>query len=221
MKKQSLSWECGKSNVANLHEREGFKKENLMNDKVNKIQQEESADTKSSLRGDSGEFVINKVAQSGLVTIDLEELFVSGQRVLFDLKGWLFEELILKEKDFRDKLKNHDWKKYQDCFIAITCTADAIIPTWAFMLVATNLEPVAKKIVFGDLAKLEEEIFSEQISNFDIEQFRDQRVVIKGCSKVFVPASAYVEITSRLRPVAKSIMYGEACSTVPVYKKKD
>ena len=165
--------------------------------------------------------IVNKVAQSGLVTIDLEELYVPGDRILFDLKNWLFEELILKEKDFREQVKNHEWQQYHNKLIALSCTVDAIIPTWAFMLAASNLEPYAKKIVFGDLDKLEEEIFHEAISKIEFENYRDQRVVIKGCSKVAVPASAYVEITSMLRPVVKSIMYGEACSTVPVYKKKD
>jgi len=164
--------------------------------------------------------IINKVAESGLVTIDLEELYTPGERILFDLKGWLFEELILKEKDFREQIKNHDWTQYQNKLVALTCTADAIVPTWAFMLVATKLEPFAKKIVFGDLKKLEEELFHEQVLKLNLENYRDQRIVIKGCSKVEVPASAYVEITSLLRPVAKSIMYGEACSTVPIYKSK-
>jgi hypothetical protein len=164
--------------------------------------------------------IVNKVAESGLVSIDLEELYVPGERVLFDLKGWLFEELILKEKDFREQIKNHDWTHYKDKLVALTCTADAIVPTWAFMLIATKLEPFAKKIVFGDLKKLEEELFHEQIQKLQLENYRNQRIVIKGCSKVEVPASAYVEVTSLLRPVAKSIMYGEPCSTVPIYKSK-
>ena len=162
--------------------------------------------------------IINKVAQSGLVSLDLEELYVPGERVLFDLKGWLFQELMLKEKDFREQLKTHDWSFYKDKFVALTCTAEAVVPTWAYMLVTTKLEPFAGKIVFGDLNKLEEEIFHEQILNIKPEIYLDQRVVIKGCSKVEVPASAYIEITALLRPVVKSIMYGEPCSTVPVYK---
>jgi len=164
--------------------------------------------------------IINKVQQSGLISIDLEELYVPGERILFDLKGWLFEELILKEQDFREKIKQHDWSQYKDKFVAVTCTADAIVPTWAFMLIASQLSTIAKKVVFGDLKKLEEEIFHEQISKINPAEYLDQRIVIKGCSKVEVPASAYVEITSLLRPVVKSIMYGEPCSTVPVYKKK-
>ena len=120
--------------------------------------------------------------------------------------------------NFRDQLKNHNWPQYKDKFVALTCTADAIVPTWAYMLIASKLEPFAKKIVFGDLKKLQEELFHEKILMINPETYRDQRVVIKGCSKVEVPASAYVEITSLLRPYVKSIMYGEPCSTVPVYK---
>jgi len=165
--------------------------------------------------------IINKVAQSGLVTIDLEDLYVPGERVLFDLKSWLYEELILKEKDFREKLKSHPWEDYKDKFVAITCTADAIIPTWAFMLVAAQIKPFAKKIIFGNLQKLEEELFDEAISKINPDDYKDQKVVIKGCSKIEVPVSAYVNLTAMLRPVVKSIMYGEPCSTVPVFKKKD
>lgn len=163
--------------------------------------------------------IINKVAQSGLITIDLEDLYIPGARVLFDIKPWLYEELILKEKDFREKLKTHNWEDYNDKLVALTCTADAIVPTWAFMLVVTHLKPFAKKIIFGNLEKLEEELYSEAISKLNIEQFKDQRIVIKGCSKIAVPVSAYVSLTERLRPVVKSIMYGEPCSTVPVYKR--
>jgi hypothetical protein len=137
------------------------------------------------------------------------------------MKGWLFQELILKEKDFREKVKQHDWSKYQTKFVAITCTADAIIPTWAFMLVASNIEPYASRITFGDLQKLEEELFDEALAKINPVDFSDQKIVIKGCSKIAVPVSAYVRLTEILRPVAKSIMYGEACSTVPVFKRKD
>jgi hypothetical protein len=163
--------------------------------------------------------IVNKVQQSGLISVDLEELYTKGERVLFDLKGWLFEELILKEKDFREKLKTHNWEQYKDAFVAITCTADAIVPTWAYMLIATHLEPLTTKIVFGDLKKLEEQLFSDAISKLDFESFKDQRIVIKGCSNIEVPVAAYVELTEKLRPLVKSIMYGEPCSTVPVYKK--
>ena len=163
--------------------------------------------------------IINKVAQSGLITIDLEEYFVPGDRILFDLKEWLFEEIILKEKDFREHIQKHDWKQYENKFVAIFCSVDAIIPTWAYMLIAVNLEPFAKKISFGSLEKLEEDIFDDVISLFNPNDFKDQRIVIKGCSKIEVPLSVYVKLTSFLRPLAKSIMYGEPCSTVPIYKK--
>lgn len=162
--------------------------------------------------------IINKVAQSGLIEFNLEDHYPEGERVLVDVKNNLFQELILREKDFREFVKNEDWSKYKDKFVALTCTADAIVPTWAYMLLATALEPFAKKIVFGDLKTLETLIFSDVLSKIKVEDFRDKRVVIKGCSKLPVPESAYVEITRLLRPVAKSIMYGEACSTVPIYK---
>ncbi len=165
--------------------------------------------------------IVNKVAQSGLVTIDLEDLYVPGERMLFDIKDWLFEELILKEKDFREKLKEQDWNIYSGKFVAITCSVDAVVPTWAFMLVVTQLKPVAKKVSFGDLHKLEEELFDEEISKLNIADFNDKKIVIKGCSKIEVPVSAYVNLTAKLRPVVKSIMYGEPCSTVPVFKRKD
>ena len=165
--------------------------------------------------------IVNKVAQSGLVTIDLEDLYIPGERVLFDMKDWLFQELILKEKDFREKLKSHDWNQYENKFVALTCSVDAVVPTWAYMLVATQLKPLAKKITFGNLLKLEEEIFDEAISKLNPENYKDQKVVIKGCSNIDVPVSAYVNLTALLRPVVKSIMYGEPCSTVPVFKRKD
>ncbi len=165
--------------------------------------------------------IVNKVAQSGLITIDLEDLYVHGDRLLFDMKDWLFEELILKEKDFREKLKEHDWINYKDKFVAITCSVDAVVPTWAYMLVATHLKPFVKKLSFGNLQKLEEEIFNDAILKLNPDEFKDQKVVIKGCSKIEVPVSAYINLTAMLRPVVKSIMYGEPCSTVPVFKRKD
>jgi hypothetical protein len=164
--------------------------------------------------------IVNKVAESGLITINLEDFYPEGERILFDIKPWLFQEIILKEKDFREHIKNHDWNIYQNKFVALTCTADAIIPTWAYMLIAAQLSSIAKKIVFGDLKKLEEEIFHDAFQKLNPEEYRDQRIILKGCSNKEVPASAYVEFTNLLRPFVKSIMYGEACSTVPVYKKK-
>jgi hypothetical protein len=162
------------------------------------------------------EEIKNKVAESGLLQFDLEALAPPGERVLFDLKGWLFEELILKEQDFRDKVKAHDWNQYRERYIAVTCTADAIVPTWAFMLVAAQLQPVAKKIVMGDLQALEAQLYRDAIARLDPAVFRNQRVVIKGCGEV--PASAYVDFTAFLLPLVKSVLYGEPCSTVPVFK---
>ncbi len=160
----------------------------------------------------------NKVAQSGLIDFDLEEYYPKGDRVLLDVADFLFEGLILKEKDFRDKIKSTDWTTYQDKFVAVTCTADAIVPTWAYMLMAASLEGNAKKVVFGNMETLETVLYNDALKQVDAEDYRDQRVIIKGCSKYPVPESAYVELTNLLKPVAKSIMYGEACSTVPIYK---
>jgi hypothetical protein len=166
------------------------------------------------------EEIINKVAQSGLITIDLEEYYEHGERILIDIKEQLFQGVILREKDFRECLKNENWEKYRDKFVAIHCSADAIIPTWAYMLLAIHLEPFAKKIVYGNLEALETNLYNEKLAGINIELYRDARIVIKGCGNLPVPKSAYVELTRILRPVAKSIMYGEPCSTVPLYKKK-
>lgn len=166
------------------------------------------------------EEVINKVANSGIVTIDLEEHFQDGERVLLDVKPLLFQELILKEKDFREFVKNNDWSVYKDKFVAITCTNEAIVPTWAYMLLSLVLEPFAKKIVFGNLEQLETILFEEALSKTDYSQFKGARVIIKGCSNKPVPVNAYVRLTAALKPFAKSIMYGEPCSTVPLYKSK-
>lgn len=163
----------------------------------------------------------NKVAQSGLITINLEEMFPPGKRVLLDIKPWLFEELILKEKDFREYIKQHDWSQYQDQHVAVTCTADAIVPTWAYMLIGAQLGSVARTVFFGSSEEMEKQLFHEAIAKIQPEEYKDQRVVIKGCSDIPVPVSAYLEITKLLQPVVKSIMYGEPCSTVPVFKRKD
>jgi hypothetical protein len=164
--------------------------------------------------------IVNKVAESGLITINLEDFYPEGERVVFDMKDYLFEELLLKEKDFREFAKTNDWSKYKDKFVAITCSNDAIVARWAYMLVAVALQPYAKRIVFGNLETLETILFRNALSNINPEKFRDQRIVIKGCGDKPVPVSAYVELTSLLQPVVKSIMYGEPCCTVPVYKKK-
>ena len=166
------------------------------------------------------EEITNRVANSGLITLDLGEMYPAGERVLLDIKDQLFQGLILREKDFREFITTHDWSQYNNKLVAITCTADAIIPDWSWMLLASALQPFAKKIVFGDLEKLETVLFTEVLSAFDSEQYRDARVVIKGCGDKPVPKTAYIELTRVLQPVVKSIMYGEPCSTVPVYKRK-
>ncbi len=166
------------------------------------------------------EEIINKVANSGLITIDLEEYYPKGERVLFDIKPLLFQELILKEKDFREYIKQHDWTAYKDKYVAIVCTADAIVPTWAYMLISIALEPYAKKIVFGNLETLETILFNEVLQKINYSDYKDQRIVVKGCGNLPVSTHAYVELVNGLRPFAKSIMYGEPCSTVPLYKAK-
>jgi len=166
------------------------------------------------------EEIINRVSSSQLVTFDLEELYTPGDRVQFDVKDQLFQELVLKEKDFRDFVKNHDWSQYQDKFVAITCSVDAIVPTWAFMLLSSSLQPFAKQVTFGSLRDLEITLFKQALDKVGWKKYDNAKVVIKGCSKVEVPVSAYVEVTNKLRPIAASIMFGEPCSTVPIFKRK-
>lgn len=167
------------------------------------------------------ENIINKVAQSGLVTLDPAQFYAPGERVVYDIKDNLFHGLMLREKDFREFVKEHDWAQYRDKNVAVTCTADAIVPAWAYMLLANRLAPYAREVVFGDADVLETVLFVKEVAALDVEQYRDQRVVIKGCGDVPVPVSAYVELTQRLTPVAKSLMFGEPCSTVPIYKRRD
>ena len=163
---------------------------------------------------------VNKVEESGILTIDLESFLPTGEISLFDVKDHLFMGLILKEKDFREVLKNMDWSVYKDKIVAVTCSADAVIPMWAYMLLASNLQPVAKEVFYGDLNSIEEKTLLKNINNINVNQYLDKRVVIKGCGDKKIGESAYLEITKLLRPVAKSIMYGEPCSTVPIFKRK-
>ncbi len=166
------------------------------------------------------DLIINKVANSGLITLDLEKHIPSKNIVTFDLKDHLFMGLILKEKDFREALKTKDWEEYKDKNVAITCSVDAVIPVWAYMLATTYLQPVAKDVYLGTEAELIKHLFIKNIEAIDVESFRDQRVVVKGCGDVFVDNYAYTAITKVLLPIVKSVMYGEPCSTVPVYKKR-
>jgi hypothetical protein len=161
----------------------------------------------------------NRVANSSLITLDLETYYHQGERVFFDMAPLLFQGLILKEKDFREFVKAHDWAAYTDKNVAIGCTQEAIVPVWAYMLVATKLAPSAHKVVFGSLEQLEQALFQYALSAINPEEFRDEKVIIKGCSKYPVPVFAYVEIAAKLQPVVASLMYGEACSNVPLFKK--
>ena len=163
--------------------------------------------------------IVNKVSESGLVTIDLERLYPVGERVVLDISHMLVEGLLLREKDFRAYIADNDWSKYTGCYVALCCTTDAIVPQWAWMLLASALQPYAKKTVLGDLQVLETVLFEELVRSLPDEEFRGQRVIIKGCSKLPVPVQAYVALTARLQPLVRSIMYGEPCSTVPVYKQ--
>ncbi len=164
--------------------------------------------------------LVNRVAASSLITLNLEDHFPEGAVVSFDLKDYLFKELILKEKDFREALQNHDWSQYEGKNLLIFCSTDAIIPLWAFMLVAIYAEPHAREIFQGTEAEFHKMAFTKAIEKIDASQYSGQRIVIKGCGHKEVPPSAYVDLTKKLRPFAKSIMFGEPCSTVPIYKAK-
>ncbi|WP_406685530.1 DUF2480 family protein [Seonamhaeicola sp. MEBiC1930] len=164
--------------------------------------------------------IVNRVANSKLVTLDLEDFYPEGNRVLFDIKDWLFEGFVLREKDFREHVSEFDWSKYQDSYVALTCSTDAIIPGWAYMLLTVHLEPYAKKIVIGNLETIETSVYQDIINDLAIDEFQDKPIIIKGCSNKPVPQNAYIMLTNKLKPIAKSIMYGEACSSVPLYKNK-
>ena len=164
--------------------------------------------------------IINRVAQSKLEVIDLEEFYPNGKRVLLDIKDWLYEGLILREKEFRDFVSQHHWEQYQDAYVAVTCSTDAIVPGWAYMLVASHLNPFAKRVVKGNLEVLETSIYQAIIDQLDVTDFTDKPVIIKGCSNKPVPENAYLMAVAKIQTVAKGVMYGEACSSVPIYKKK-
>ncbi|MCK7589358.1 DUF2480 family protein [Subsaxibacter sp. CAU 1640] len=164
--------------------------------------------------------IVNRVANSKLVVVDLEDYYPKGNRIVFDIKDWLFEGLVLREKDFREQVANHDWSQYENAYVALTCTSDAIVPAWAFMLLTMHLQPYAKKVVIGSLEQLETSLYQDIINRLDITEFEDKSLIIKGCTNKPVPANAYILLSERLRPGAKSIMYGEACSSVPLFKRK-
>ena len=163
--------------------------------------------------------IINKVANSALEVFDLEDYYPSGIRTQIDISQWLLEGFLLKEKDFREALKNHDWKQYENHYVAIDCSTDAIIPAWASILVTVYLSPFSKKVVMGNLSDLETALYQEILPTLDYSIYQDKPVILKGCSKKPVPESAYIIAIQKLQPFAKSIMYGEACSAVPLFKK--
>lgn len=166
--------------------------------------------------------LINRVKQSGLITIDLADLYPTSDEVVeIDVKDYLFKELVLMEKPFREDLKQVDWHTYQNKVVAIHCSTDALIPHWAYMLIASYLKNVAKQLVFGSVETVKCQMLLQNINTLDTQQYTNSRVVIKGCGDESIPAAAYLAITSKLTPVVKSLMYGEPCSTVPIYKLKD
>lgn len=164
--------------------------------------------------------LVNKVAQSGIITLDLEDFFPKETIIDFDIKDFLFRGLILKEKEFREALKQHDWSVYKDKTVAIYCSADAILPQWSYMLLVTYLSAQTQKNYFGTKEKVEHDLFIQAIKNIDAQQYLDERIIIKGCGTKVLTGEAYIEITKKLQPVVKTLMFGEACSTVPVYKRK-
>jgi Protein of unknown function (DUF2480) len=166
------------------------------------------------------EEIVNRVANSKLRVIDLEDYYPNGDRVLFDIKDWLHEGLVLREKEFRAYITEFDWSKYKDCYVALHCSTDAIVPDWAYMLITIHLQDYSKLTVIGNLQHLESIIFSTIITELDVSEFKDMPVIIKGCSNKPVPANALVLLSQKLKPVTKSIMFGEACSSVPLFKRK-
>ena len=165
------------------------------------------------------ENIINRVQKSGIITIDLDDVNIPDNLFEIDIKNWLHDELFLKEKEYRNNIINHDWSKYKNGYVFIHCSSDAIIPTWAYMLISSKIEEVTDKVVIGDLKKIYDLIFNEYLSDLDFTKFTNKSVIVKGCSREIIPLSAYHTLTTKLKPFAKSIMYGEACSAVPVFKK--
>ena len=164
--------------------------------------------------------IINRVAQSKLVTFDLEDLYISGERKTLDISQWLDQGFFLREKSFRESAKNHNFHIFKDSFVALHCSTDAIVPAWAYMLVASKLQDIAKKVIQGDLETLETILYTEQLAQIDVTPYQDLAVIVKGCAHKPVPQNAYLLLIEKLQPVAKSLMFGEACSSVPLFKKK-
>ncbi len=169
---------------------------------------------------DKNKEIVNRVARSKLMTFDLEDYYPEGKRMVLDIKDWLHEGFILREKEFRNYISDHNWEQYKDVFVALSCSTDAIVPGWAYMLIATELQPYVKQLVIGDLQQLETTVYQTVIDNLDVSPFKDRPVIIKGCSNKPVPPNAYLWITGKLQPHVKSLRYGEACSSVPLVKNK-
>ena len=163
--------------------------------------------------------IVNRVAKSKIQTFDLEKIYPVGERVDLDISQWLYKGFVVKEKEFREALKNHNWEQYQNQFIALHCSNDAIVPEWAYMLITTYLNDYAKKIIYGSLHELELQLFNDVIDQIDPKEYRDKPVIIKGCSEKSIPQNAYIQLVQKLQPVVKTMMFGEACSSVPLYKK--
>ncbi len=166
------------------------------------------------------EEIVNRVANSGIITFNLEDYYHEGERVIYDIKDNLFQGLVLREKDFRTFVKEYDWSIYEGKNVAIICSVDAIVPTWAYMLLTSVLEPICNKVIFGSLEQLEQSLYLDAFQKIDWDVYENARVVVKGCGDKPVPTFAYAELTRLLKPRVKTLMYGEPCSTVPIYKKK-
>jgi len=164
--------------------------------------------------------IVNRVEKSPLISIDLEEWYSNVPRSILDIKDWLHEGIILKEKEFRAFVEAHDWSQYKDSHLIVKCSVDAIIPSWAYLLVATYASPFAIRIVEGTTHTLDTILFTEFIDRLDVTAYKDKPIVIKGCAKKEIPLTAYLQLISKLQPIAKNIMFGEPCSTVPLYRKK-
>ncbi len=166
------------------------------------------------------EEIVNRIANSKLVTFDLEDLYIEGARLRLDISQWLDQGFILREVSFRESVKNHNWQQYDNAFVALYCSTDAIIPAWAYLLVTTHLQEVARKVIVGSLEMLETILYTETISTIDVSEYTGVPIIIKGCAHKPVPENAYILLIQKLQPVARSIMFGEACSSVPLYKNK-
>jgi hypothetical protein len=163
--------------------------------------------------------IVNRVASSSLITFDLEDYYLPGDRVIIDISSQLYEGLVLREKEFRQFTKDHDWQQYKDKYVIVNCSTDAIVPVWAYMLLASSLQPFALDVIYGRPEELEIYLFRKQLDQVKWHEFANARVVVKGCSKVTVPVAIYLEVAKQLKPFVTSLMFGEPCSTVPLYKK--